>query len=223
MCTFLLLLKPLLTTNMKGIIHRIFQGQVRIDTQTIKVHQLENSKKVFDNDRELKSMHVPFLFLSIDLPPPPLFQDEMERNIIPQVSILDLLSKYDGDTSQELGNVLKRFKVTQLPPYLILVVKRFVKNNFTSEKNPTIVHFPIKGLDMKDYAEGKALEGETRYDLVANVYHQGKGDDSKFKVQTFCSAHNQWYQLSDLIVEEVMPQMILLTESCIQIWKRKDQ
>jgi hypothetical protein len=49
---------------------------------------------------EIKTMEVPFLFLSLDLPPPPLFQDEMDRNIIPQVSIIELLSKYDGVTSQ---------------------------------------------------------------------------------------------------------------------------
>jgi U4/U6.U5 tri-snRNP-associated protein 2 len=30
----------------------------------------------------------PFLFLTLDLPPPPLFQDEFEKNIIPQVRLL---------------------------------------------------------------------------------------------------------------------------------------
>ena len=57
----------------------------------------------------------PFLFLSLDLPTTPLFQvspcsfcncyllllllspqDELERNIIPQVPLFDLLSKFDG-------------------------------------------------------------------------------------------------------------------------------
>jgi U4/U6.U5 tri-snRNP-associated protein 2 len=28
---------------------------------------------------------VPFLMLGLDLPPPPLFKDAMEKNIIPQV------------------------------------------------------------------------------------------------------------------------------------------
>lgn len=28
---------------------------------------------------------MPFLMLGLDLPPPPLFQDVMEKNIIPQV------------------------------------------------------------------------------------------------------------------------------------------
>lgn len=49
---------------------------------------------------ELKSTVSPFLFLAVDLPPPPLFQDAVEKNIIPQVSIHSVLAKYDGRTAQ---------------------------------------------------------------------------------------------------------------------------
>lgn len=38
------------------------------------------------------------MFLSLDLPPPPLFQDE--RNIIPQVPLFELLNKFDGVTEK---------------------------------------------------------------------------------------------------------------------------
>lgn len=51
------------------------------------------------------------------------------------------------DFSQEYKtykeNFLKRFQLTKLPPYLIFCIKRFTKNNFFVEKNPTIVNFPI--------------------------------------------------------------------------------
>jgi U4/U6.U5 tri-snRNP-associated protein 2 len=40
------------------------------------------------------------LFLAVDLPPPPLFQDAVEKNIIPQVNIHSVLAKYDGRTTQ---------------------------------------------------------------------------------------------------------------------------
>lgn len=30
-------------------------------------------------------------------------------------------------------------------------IKRFTKNDFFVEKNPTIVNFPIKNLDLSDY------------------------------------------------------------------------
>jgi len=49
---------------------------------------------------ELKATTSPFLFLAVDLPPPPLFQDAVEKNIIPQVGIHSVLAKYDGIQTQ---------------------------------------------------------------------------------------------------------------------------
>lgn len=49
---------------------------------------------------DIKASVSPFLFLAVDLPPPPLFQDSVEKNIIPQVSIHSVLAKYDGRTTQ---------------------------------------------------------------------------------------------------------------------------
>jgi U4/U6.U5 tri-snRNP-associated protein 2 len=86
--------------------------------------------------------------------------------------------------------VLKKYRLKVLPEYVILVMKRFTRNNFykvcelyscawvlmrlcccvIQEKNPTIVNFPVKGLDLG----GLSGEGEAvRYDLVANVFHDG--------------------------------------------------
>ena len=92
----------------------------------------------------------PFLFLALDLPPVPLYQDERERDIVPQVPLTTILSKFDGKRVQEVSNELKRYSITRLPQYLILHIERFTKNNWTNEKNPTIVNFPIKHLDMSN-------------------------------------------------------------------------
>lgn len=40
------------------------------------------------------------MFLALDLPKPPLFQDSVEKNIIPQVALATILAKYDGSTTQ---------------------------------------------------------------------------------------------------------------------------
>jgi len=116
---------------------------------------------------ELKTSVSPFLFLAVDLPPPPLFQDAVEKNIIPQVSIHSVLAKYDGRTAQvgafhalscifpsihlqESVGQLRQYKCQRLPPYIILHFKRFAKNAFVEEKNPTIINFPLLGLDFKE-------------------------------------------------------------------------
>lgn len=42
-------------------------------------------------------------FLTVDIPTAPLFRDEHERNIIPQIPLYKLLSKFDGETVSVRG------------------------------------------------------------------------------------------------------------------------
>jgi U4/U6.U5 tri-snRNP-associated protein 2 len=66
----------------------------------------------------------PFLYLSVDLPPPPLFRNELKESIIPQVPLMQILSKFDGVTAQEYKtykeNFLKKYEILRLPKYLIM-------------------------------------------------------------------------------------------------------
>lgn len=41
---------------------------------------------------------LPFLLLSLDLPAAPLFKDVLEKNIIPQVPIFNIMRKFDGES-----------------------------------------------------------------------------------------------------------------------------
>ena len=47
--------------------------------------------------------------------------------------------------------VRRRYLIQRLPDYLLLHLVRFKRNNFYIEKNPTIVNFPVKNLEMRDY------------------------------------------------------------------------
>ncbi|CAJ0878580.1 3512_t:CDS:10 [Entrophospora sp. SA101] len=186
-----------------SIIYKIFQGEVKVESQSIITKDNTDEK-----DRQLTQ----FLFLTLDLPPPPLFQDEVEKNIIPQVALSTILQKYDA-------GALKRFQLISLPNYLIFHIKRFTKNNWDLEKNPTIVNFPIKNIDMKDLLENPESEMlDTHYDLIANICHEGKAGKSNgiYKVHVQHRGKEQWYQIQDLIVEEINAQMIFLSESYIQ-------
>lgn len=57
------------------------------------------------------------------------------------------------------------------------------------------------------------------YDLLANICHDGKPEAGKgtYKVHVRHRGTEQWYQIQDLIVEEIMPQMIFMSESYIQV------
>lgn len=42
----------------------------------------------------------PFLYLSMDLPPPPLYRDTQMENVIPQIPLQVLLNKFNGSTEK---------------------------------------------------------------------------------------------------------------------------
>lgn len=134
-----------------SIIHKIFLGEMKIYTRKIPPVELEDTQKALllaTEEYQEKEEESNFLYLTCDLPPPPLFTDEFRENIIPQVNLYPLLMKFNGVNEKEYktykDNYLKRFVITKLPRYIILYIKRFTKNTFFLEKNPTIVNFPIK-------------------------------------------------------------------------------
>ncbi|WFD29475.1 Ubiquitin carboxyl-terminal hydrolase 10 [Malassezia sp. CBS 17886] len=202
---------------------------------------------------EIKVTHSPFLLLAIDLPPPPVFQDVVAQNIIPQVPLAQVLAKYDGVSFQEAAGSIRRYHLTRLPPYLILHFRRFTKNRFVEERNPTIINFPTHGLDVSDCVTSDVRATvPTAYNLLANITHEVTPgtvrDNSTWRAQVHTrrdgepvgrrapvpdgaqetaegaqeAAEERWFQMQDLIVEDVNPQMLFLGESCIQIWERKD-
>jgi len=73
-----------------SIIYNTFLGHMRIYTRKIPPLELEESQRsellntVEYGETVTES---PFLYLTCDLPPPPLFKDQFTENIIPQVRI----------------------------------------------------------------------------------------------------------------------------------------
>ena len=98
----------------------------------------------------------PFTFLSLDIPPTPLFRDSEGGLIIPQIPLFQVLQKFNGQTwTDQIGvntHTRKKYVIRKLPQYLILHLVRFTKNNFFHlEKNRSVVTFPVKNLSLKDY------------------------------------------------------------------------
>ncbi|KAG1055210.1 hypothetical protein G6F46_010776 [Rhizopus delemar] len=207
-----------------SIIYQYFQGEVKVESQEPGLPTEKDALAKFNPNRAITTTTSPFLFLALDLPPVPLYQDERERDIVPQVPLTTILSKFDGKRVQEVSNQLKRYSITRLPQFLILHIKRFTKNSWTNEKNPTIVNFPIKNIDMSNFSSDPETDTlGAHYDLLANISHEGESGPGKgaYKVHVRHRGTEQWYQIQDLIVEEIMPQMIFMSESYIQIWERK--
>ncbi|OAX84455.1 hypothetical protein ACJ72_01179 [Emergomyces africanus] len=159
-----------------SVVHSAFQGHLRIESQAITARSdAANARLVFSESSDTTSQTTPFLILTLDLPPTPLFQSTNAESIIPQVPLTTLLNKYNGVVaSEKLSHRVRHRLLHPLPPYLLFHIKRFSKNKFVSERNPTIVTFPSpRSLDMSPYVEPNPSlfpPGEPIwYDLVANV------------------------------------------------------
>ncbi|ELV12403.1 U4/U6.U5 tri-snRNP-associated protein 2 [Tupaia chinensis] len=196
---------------------------------TKKKKKTEEKEQLLHNDEYQETMvESTFMYLTLDLPTAPLYKDEKEQLIIPQVPLFNILAKFNGITEKEYKtykeNFLKRFQLTKLPPYLIFCIKRFTKNNFFVEKNPTIVNFPITNVDLREYLseEVQAVHKNTTYDLIANIVHDGKPSEGSYRIHVLHHGTGKWYELQDLQVTDILPQMITLSEAYIQIWKRRD-
>jgi U4/U6.U5 tri-snRNP-associated protein 2 len=219
-----------------SVIQRVFQGRLRVESQAITARADASDRLRFEEAAEVSVAHTRFLLLTLDLPPAPLFQDESERNIIPQVPLTTILQKYNGIQAQDALAQRRRYRLQHpLPPYLVMHIKRFSQNKFVAERNPTIVTFDARNLNVAPYVEpdpGHSPPGEPIwYDLVANVVHEAvrakddvadSGEERKtWKVQLRDRATGEWVVAQDLFVDKIQSELLYLGETYLQIWERR--
>lgn len=140
-----------------------------------------------------------------------------------QVAIYELLHKFDGKREQADVTVGRRtLRLLSLPPFLLLSMARFTKNRFFVEKNPTIVNFPAKSLNLKGSIarlprKKGAAEPVTAYNLLASVSHVGdKRPEGRYKVYVHRGSENTWFDVHDLHVQETQAEAVVITEAYFQ-------
>ena len=157
----------------KTIITEVFEGLVEVTTISKREKKEDTEEQEVFNDSvtgagetgaadqeedefDTKTMDTPFLQLTLDIPEKPLYKNDASGALtIPQDTLSNIMTKFNGDkfvdvtTKGVLGK--RRYRLKKLPEYLVLHLSRFRKTAFGIEKNPTIVTFPIKNLDLNDY------------------------------------------------------------------------
>ena len=73
-----------------SIVHKVFQGKLKVESQQITAKADAGDRLRFEEAAEVLVDTSRYLMLTLDLPASPLFQDELEKNIIPQVSMYDV-------------------------------------------------------------------------------------------------------------------------------------
>ena len=179
-----------------------------------------------------KTEHVPFCFLSLELPTKPVFTGEMDptASVIPRTTLLELLTKFDG--AKEVRETLpgrvetKRFVVTRLPETLVLQLKRFTKGRFFVERNRSIVTLPAQ-MDMAPCCAPRPASAP--YELLANVCHEGDASGAadpvaagvyKANVRYPSAPDDLWFQAHDQTLRDTMPQLVAVSDTYLALYER---
>ena len=64
-----------------------------------------------------------------------------------------------------------------------------------------------------------AAGSASKYDLIANVVHEGLPDKGFYRAQVHRQGEDTWYDVQDLRVTDVLPQMVALSETYIQLYE----
>ena len=220
--------------NKNEIIRNTFQGKI-----IVKIRDKTTNEMVSNTTS-------PFFHLSLDLPKQETLLADGKQGMRTQVTLKSLLVKYNltnnnavNSTSSSSENNtnyihtenihlsngtvhLKSYHVIKAPKFLILNIKRFSKNNFFIEKNNTLVQFPLKDFHFL----GK------KYNLIASIIHTipdgvkiGEDDSGGHNIGYY-KVHvqhegekKQWYEMEDLRVIPIMPQLVALAETSVLIYE----
>uniref|UniRef100_A0A2K5J243 ubiquitinyl hydrolase 1 n=1 Tax=Colobus angolensis palliatus TaxID=336983 RepID=A0A2K5J243_COLAP len=149
----------------KTIVTDVFQGSMRIFTKKLPHPDLpaEEKEQLLHNDEYQETMvESTFMYLTLDLPTAPLYKDEKEQLIIPQVPLFNILAKFNGITEK-----------VPLSDYSGFI--------FTINRN----------VDLREYLseEVQAVHKNTTYDLIANIVHDGKPSEGSYRIHVL---HHIW-------------------------------
>lgn len=79
-----------------------------------------------------------------------------------------------------------------------------------------------QNLELRDIIPVPDDAASSKYDLVANVVHDGKSPaEGSYRVHVHRKAEDIWYEVQDLRVVDILPQMVALSESYLQVYELK--
>ena len=61
----------------------------------------------------------------------------------------------------------------------------------------------------------------SKYDLVANILHEGKAGEGAYRAHIHRKSEDAWYEVDDLRVTDILSQMVSLSEAYMQIYELK--
>ena len=80
----------------------------------------------------------------------------------------------------------------------------------------------VRNLDLAAYTqlseEDQAKGVQTKFNLMSSTQHDGQPESGTYRTYVHFKANDQWYDIQDLHVNGVHPQLISVSESYIQVY-----
>lgn len=61
----------------------------------------------------------------------------------------------------------------------------------------------------------------SKYNLIANVVHDGQADQGSYRAHMHRKVEDQWYEVENLRVVDILPQVVALSETYMQVYELK--
>ena len=129
--------------------------------------------------------------------------------------------------SKKHVQAFKEMAIWSLPEILIIQLKRFSYERGTysvhREKVTSVVHFPIKGLEMEPYVTGPidADKGSV-YDLYAISNHMGGLGGGHYTAYAKNQGTKKWYCFDDASVSEISEKALVTANAYVLFYKRRN-
>jgi ubiquitin carboxyl-terminal hydrolase 8 len=130
--------------------------------------------------------------------------------------------EYKNDSDGKLYKVKRQTKISKIPQYLIIVLKRFKFNGNKYIKNQDTISFPINDLNISRYVEGYDQFNST-FDLKCIGCHAGSIDGGHYFA--VCKhVNNNWYEFNDknrklINIHSILP--MIYRNSYILIYEKR--
>ncbi|XP_028323210.1 ubiquitin carboxyl-terminal hydrolase 2-like isoform X2 [Gouania willdenowi] len=112
----------------------------------------------------------------------------------------------------------KRLSIQKFPQILVLHLKRFSDSNVRASKLSTYVNFPLKELDLREFAS----ESSERpvYNLYAVSNHTGNALGGHYTAYCRNSAHGEWYSYNDCRVNPLSSSQVRSSSAYVLFYER---
>ncbi|XP_060799876.1 ubiquitin carboxyl-terminal hydrolase 2a isoform X2 [Neoarius graeffei] len=112
----------------------------------------------------------------------------------------------------------KKFTIQKFPTILVLHLKRFSEGRVRSSKLSTFVNFPMKDLDLREFASDRS--SNTVYNLYAVSNHSGTTTGGHYTAYCCHPDSGQWYTFNDYRVTSMSSSHVRSSDAYVLFYER---